>query len=494
MRFAESPHVPSIAEQISLRERLLQVSPRFNPPRTPARALLIHGAVMALWVALFARAFTVNNVYAWSAGLVYVLYDSALLAFVFWQTLALRHPAALAVSSTPCTLSVIVAAHNEADVLAATIDALMAQSSVPNEIIIADDGSTDATDQVFATRFGLAAPALGEISPPSPAVPQLRWLRLPHGGKAVALNAALILARSDVVMTVDADTLLDHGAVAAMRQAFAADAHLVAATGILTPVCADTPSGRVLQWFQTYEYIRNFLSRFAWGRLDSLLLISGAFGAYRRAAVLEVGGFDDDCLVEDYELIHRLRRHAVQIGQHWTTTVVGSARAATDAPGNVAAFLNQRRRWFGGFLQTQYWYRDMIGQQRYGWLGVAMLPVKAIDTFQPIYGLLGAGLLIAYLAGGHLGVLAPVAGVIGAKIVLDIGFHLWGVVLYRRWAGGQHDTSLPMALLSSLIEPFSFQILRHLGASLGWVMLLTGVRSWGQSKRGGLLRTISASR
>ncbi len=99
-----------------------------------------------------------------------------------------------------------------------------------------------------------------------------------------------------------------------------------------------------------------------------------------------VGGFDTDCLVEDYELIHRLHRHAQANGLPWTVRVLGDAQAHTDAPSSTGAFLRQRRRWFGGFLQTQFWYRAMVGDRRYGWLGVAMLPVKAIDTLQPLYG------------------------------------------------------------------------------------------------------------
>ena len=94
-------------------------------------------------------------------------------------------------------------------------------------------------------------------------------------------------------------------------------------------MCSRTVSGRFFQWFQTNEYIRNFISRYAWMRAHSLLLISGAFACFRREAVLTVGGFDPDCLVEDYELIHRLHRHAHDAGLHWTVRVVGGALART---------------------------------------------------------------------------------------------------------------------------------------------------------------------
>ena len=208
---------------------------------------------------------------------------------------------------------------------------------------------------------------------------------------------------------------------------------------------------------------------------------------FRRAAVLRVGGFDPACLVEDYELIHRLRRYGTTHDLGWRTTVVGRALARTDAPDAVGAFLRQRRRWFGGFLQTQFWYRDMIGNRRYGMLGLAMLPVKAADTVQPIYGLTAFGLLLWYLVTGRASLLNPVAGVIGLKIVVDFAFHLWSVTLYRRWTGAGRHLAYGSAFLVSLIEPFSFQILRHLGAAFGWVTFVTGDRSWGEQRRLGLV-------
>lgn len=467
---------------------MVAASPRLSPGPTPAASLLIHGAVLLLWLVLMSRAFVESNIFAWSAGLVYVAYDTLLIAVVFRQTLALLRPVPSTIpSGDRPTLGVLVAAHDEADVLPITLKALFAQSDTPDLILVADDGSRDGTAAMLVRDFGLVEPGLGMMSGPSRLHPGLRWLKLPHGGKARALNAALLAVDTDLVVTVDGDTLLEVGATRALRAAFAANPALVAATGVLTPICGATLSGRFYEWFQTYEYIRNFLSRYAWGRMDALLLISGAFAGFRREAVLAVGGFDPECMVEDYELIHRLRRYGVRNGLAWTTDVVGGARAITDAPATTAAFLRQRRRWFCGFLQTQFWYRDMVGDARYGRLGLVMLPVKALDTLQPLYGLTAFALLIAYLFTGRLGLLVPVGSVILGKIGIDFAFHLWSVHLYRRWVDPTTSARLDKAILASLIEPFTFQIMRHTGAALGWVAFLTGHRAWGRQTRVGLL-------
>ncbi len=474
-----------------LARRRQAISPRFSPPPTPLASVLIHGAALLLWVTLFVRAFGGGGVFAWSVGLVYVGYDTLLLAFVFRQTLALARPRAApagtpsgpqpsptVISAPAISATVIIAAHDEVAVLPATLAALAAQTVPAEVVLIADDGSTDGTAALLGERYGLLAGEPGRIGPPGRADPSLRWLRLPRGGKALALNVAAALADTELVMTIDADTLVEPDALAAMRQAFADDPRLVAATGVLFPFCEASLSGRILQWFQGYEYVRNFLSRYAWGRMDGLLLLSGAFSCYRRDALLAVGGFDPDCLVEDYELTHRLRDHGVREGLGWRTAVVGGAQGRTEVPGTVGAFLQQRRRWFGGFLQTQLWYRHMVGNRRYGRLGTAMLPVKAIDTLQPFYGLAGAVLLLVFLLTGRFGILLPAGIVIAAKIVVDLLFHLWTLRVYRLWLGRERRMSPALAILASLLEPFTFQLLRHAGAALGWWSFLSRSRRW----------------
>jgi cellulose synthase/poly-beta-1,6-N-acetylglucosamine synthase-like glycosyltransferase len=474
----------------SLEQALRAASPRLSPPPTPLASTVIHLGALLVWAVLLSRAFVATGLIAWSSGVAYILYDTALLLFVGRQMLGLRRAVPAApdtVAPVRPTLGVIIAAHNEAQVLPVTIAGLLAQSDPPDLIVIADDGSTDDTGAVLATRYGMQAPPLGGLARAGSAAPTLAWMRLPHGGKATALNAAIVAVETDVVLTVDADTELAHGAIGAMRTAFAAEQGLVAATGILVPVCAQTASGRAFQFFQTYEYIRNFMARYAWMRADGLLLISGAFAGFRRAALVAVGGFDATCLTEDYELIHRLRRHAADHGLDWRVRVLGDAHARTDAPGSPAVFLRQRARWFGGFLQTQYWYRAMTGNRRYGAVGLRMLPVKALDTLQPIYGLTGAALLLFYAATGRVGVLVPAFGLVGAKIVFDLCFYLWSIRLYRRWTGDPAGTSYAAAVLAAVLEPFSFQILRHLGAALGWFSVLRRGSRWRSARRLGLL-------
>ena len=470
-----------------LADARFRFSSRLTPPRTPAISVLIHAAVLAIWVALFLLAFGRGGVFAWSIGLAYLAYDVALQAFTAWHIQRLTATGdAPDHASIRVRLAALVAAKNEAPVLPATLGALLDQTDPPDEIIIADDGSTDATAEMLCTRFGLTQPDMGCTASVDIGSTSIVWLRLPHGGKARALNSAIVETGAEVVVTVDGDTLLEREAINAVRQAFCCEPKLVGITGIITPVCKPTRAGQAWQFFQTYEYIRNFLGRYAWMRVDCLQLISGAFAGFRRAPVIEVGGFDDVCLVEDYELVHRMRRYAGEHGLTWRFRVVGGAQARTEAPGSTVAFLRQRRRWFGGFLQTQWWYRAMVGDRRMGALGTLMLPIKAIDTAQPIYGLTAFALLLVYGATRQTATLGPVAVVIACKLVIDLVFHVWALGRYRRWVGDPRRGSVVGIAAMTLIEPFTFRIALHCGAMLGWLAFLVGGPQWGRQHRFGL--------
>ena len=465
-------------------DQTLQIeSPRLTPRKAPLASSLISGGVLLLFIILTAQVFFRDDLGGWAVGLVYVAYDTALLGFTVFHMRAILLPPPPALTQTRPSLGVIIAAHNEANALPITIDALMRQIDLPDLIVIADDGSSDGTAALLTERYGLEP----HKTLHQDGSPDMLWLPMPHSGKARALNAAITRVDTDIVLTVDADTLIEEHAIGAMRTRFAAEPALVAATGVLMPVCGAGPQARFFEWFQRYEYIRNFISRFAWMQLNSLLLISGAFAAFRREALVRVGGFDPVCLVEDYELIHRLHRHSVDHGLGWTVRVIGEAQARTDAPETLPAFLRQRRRWFAGFLQTQRWNRDMTGNPRFGALGKAMMPIKALDTLQPIYGLTAFAILIIFIVTGQFSVALPILIIMLVKIAIDMTFHLWSLHIYRLWTGATQSISWPKAILAALLEPFSFQLMRHAGAAWGWWTFLTGRQSWGRQNRGGIV-------
>jgi cellulose synthase/poly-beta-1,6-N-acetylglucosamine synthase-like glycosyltransferase len=491
----------------SLSAAFCAASPRLSPRAMPLVSGLIYAAVFALWLMLLSCAFFTSGIFAWSAGLFYIAYDTALLALITrltWpkvaasltsanasaasgksllgKSLAGKSPDGETLDIRP-SLGVIIAAYNEAAVLPEILTALCGQTDRPDLILVVDDGSTDASVRILSERFRIEPASEGKLSSPSTIYPFLRMMRLPRSGKAEALNAATVEVDTDIIVAIDADTALDRHALEAMRQAFASDTSLVAAGGLLVPVCDRSLLGRVLQWFQTYEYIRSMVARFAWMSVNSLVLISGAFSAFRRDALVRVGGFDSRCMVEDYELTHRMHRYSVEHGLGWRLQMITGAHAVTHAPGSFSSFMMQRRRWFAGYLQTQFWNRDLAGNARFGRLGTMMMTIKAFDTLQPIYGLTAGLLLIVFLLLGKAGIAIAAFGLIAAKIAVDLAINSWMVYVYRRVTGDRVSSRFADIIIATLLEPFSFQLLRQAGAAWGWISFLTRRQRWGTQSR-----------
>jgi cytochrome b561/glycosyltransferase involved in cell wall biosynthesis len=448
--------------------------------------------LLIAWASSIAGLWELPGLARWSAGLLYVAYDTWLIFFVARElrgsvaadTRGAAQSGARATAAADAapavsglSIAVLISARNEARALPATLDALLAQDDAPQEIWVVDDGSQDETRNMLAQRYGLEPQALGRPSRSS-THPHLHTVAKTNSGKAESLNQGIELISSDLIITLDADTVLRGDAVGEMRRRFTQEPQLVAAGGVLSPRCGPGASGRVFEWFQTFEYLRSFIARVAWMRAGALLLVSGAFACFRRDALQRVGGFDARSWVEDYELIHRLHRYAHDHGLTWRVRVLPGAAACTDAPGTLGAFLRQRRRWFGGFLQTLYRHRDMVGNPAYAAVGRLMLPIKVIDTLQPVFGITAFVLLLIFALGGRA-VLAPVLWVIGVKLVIDFAFLLWALEYYNRWSGRRSTArERLLAALAALTEPFCFQLLRHAGAMLGWVAVLTRRVDW----------------
>lgn len=425
-------------------------------------------------------AFFFDNLLAWSAGLLYVTYDTLLIGYVAWQT---RHlmPAVAADACDAPAMGIVVPARNEASVLAATLDPILAQLQPQDTLLMVDDGSTDHTRKLLADGYGIAFKPGALVQ--STVHAGLQVLFKANSGKADSLNVGWQRLHQPVILTIDADTRLADGALRAFRSAFANEPALAAACGILRPNCIGGLQAKGFELFQRFEYLRAFLSRAAWMQGNALLLVSGAFAGYRREVLEKIGGFDPACLVEDYELIHRLHKFSHEQALGWQVRVLPTPMAETDAPADVTGFLRQRRRWFAGFLQTQFNYRQLHGDPRYGLVGTRMLPVKAVDTLQPLFGLT-AFVLLAFFISSGASVAPLVLAVIGGKLLIDFSYHFWAIRLYHRWLGQAVPTALwPAAALATVAEPFSFQLLRHVGAAWGWWQILSGRREWAPQRR-----------
>jgi cellulose synthase/poly-beta-1,6-N-acetylglucosamine synthase-like glycosyltransferase len=450
---------------------------------------LLFSAVLGLLIFTLYASFAFRGVAAWSIGLVYISYDSLLLGFmVVSSQLAVnrqerkRKAGRAPVSPSPGprpSLTVLICARNERLVLPECLRALAVQTEAADEIIVLDDGSTDAMVEWLTEEFAFTFEPVGTSAfGCSTRWPCLRLWSKPNTGKADSLNLGWRMAQSEIVVTLDADTTIEPGALAAIRDGFAEDPTLGIAGGVLIPVCQRTAWAGFFQFFQTFEYARGFLWRLTWMQYDMLLLISGAFAAYRRSVLEAAGGFDTTSWVEDYELTHRVYRDSYDSGERVTVKTLAQARATTDAPAAINTFLNQRRRWFAGFIATHFKFHNMVGNGRYGAVGRYMLCLKTLDLLLPIYALAAAVVLVILLAYRHsLDIF--IVKIIVAKLLFDLTLHAYSIVLYQRWLGIPLSRKLWIQSLgATLSEPFVFQIMRQLGAVFGWVAFMRRKIDW----------------
>jgi cellulose synthase/poly-beta-1,6-N-acetylglucosamine synthase-like glycosyltransferase len=449
---------------------------------------LLFGAVLGLLIFSLCAGFIFRGAAAWLVGLIYISYDTLLLGFMVVSSYRAvrKQEEAQAAAVATCNpfptgprarLSVVISARNERLVLPRCLECVRAQTEPAEEVLILDDGSTDSTiadlDRDYALEF--APHPAGRLGH-SARWPALQVLCKPNSGKADSLNLGWRQANGEIIVTLDADTDMEPGALQAIRDAFAADPALGIAGGVLTPICQRTPAAGFFQFFQTFEYARGFLWRLTWMQYDMLVLISGAFAAYRRSVLETAGGFDVTSWVEDYELTHRVYRDAYDRGEPVRVQTLSGAKSTTDAPASVRTFLNQRRRWFGGFIATHFQYHDMVANGRYGAVGRFMMPLKTLDLLLPIYALAAAVVLILILIVRHG--LARII-LIAAKLVFDLVMHAYAVSLYQRWLGIPFSRRLWLRSMgATLTEPFVFQIMRQLGAVFGWLAFLRGEIDW----------------
>jgi cellulose synthase/poly-beta-1,6-N-acetylglucosamine synthase-like glycosyltransferase/peptidoglycan/xylan/chitin deacetylase (PgdA/CDA1 family) len=261
-------------------------------------------------------------------------------------------------------VSVMMAAYNEEQVIGRTLSSVLASRYPVAEVIVVNDGSSDHT-----------AEKVLEIARQDP---RIILVDQQNTGKAGALNAGLDKVTNEVVVTLDADTILIPRTIGRLIRHFIADksGRLGAVAGI---VRVGNRGRNLLTRWQALEYVTQVgIERAAQDVMGAIAIVPGACAAWRKAAIQAAGGYTNVTLAEDCDLSLSLHRAG------WRVTQDDEAIAFTEVPENVDTLLNQRTRWTFGTLQAIWKHQDLLFRPRYGFLGLYVLPQYAITVILPI--------------------------------------------------------------------------------------------------------------
>ncbi len=317
----------------------------------------------------------------------------------------------------------LLPAYNEQAGIVESVRSLIRLRYPLHEVIVVNDGSRDGTLALLEREFALApiAKALRDSVSYKPVRgvyasrrhPNLLVIDKDNGGKADALNCGIAAATHPYFCAIDADAVLEEEALLDVAKPLLDDPELVAATGGIVRILngcriehgevveVGLPRSR-LATLQVVEYFRAFLvGRVGWSRLRSLLIISGAFGLFRRADVEAVGGYATDTVGEDAELVVRLHQPLRERGEDYRIEFVPDPVCWTEAPEDLRTLAEQRRRWQRGLAETLWRHRALIGRSRYGAFGVLALPYFLVfELLGPLVELLAfVALPLAFAAG-----------------------------------------------------------------------------------------------
>jgi len=405
-------------------------------------------------------------------------------------------------------ISVLIPAHDEEKTIVETVRSMLMINYGEFEIIVINDGSNDQTLRrlidVYELRrtdrpYKRAIPTTNVRAVyGSLAHPHLTVIDKEKGGKADALNVGINLARYPLFCSIDADSIIEDNALLRVVKPFMEKpVETVAAGGIVRIVNGcDVKDGRVtrialsdraLPILQVVEYLRAFLTgRVGWSNLQSLLIISGAFGIYKKQEVIEIGGYTHDTDTEDLELVVRLHEHMRRKKQPYRVVFVPDPVCWTEAPETLTVLARQRNRWHRGLLQTLWLHKRMLFNPRYGNVGLFAFPYFAVfELLGPFIETLGyLAVIVSYLL-GILDVqffLMFLAVAILYGMFLSIAAILLEEISFRRYPGWLDLTKL---LAYSVIENFGYrQVLSAMKVKAFWDAIRRR-RAWGQMHRRG---------
>ena len=405
-------------------------------------------------------------------------------------------------------ISVLVAAHNEEKSIVETVRSLMMVNYAEFEIIVINDGSTDGTLARLVQAFDLRRlDRVYRRSIPTKPVhgvygslvhTALTVVDKVKGGKVDALNTGINLSRYPLFCSIDGDSVIEDNALLRVVKPFMERPdETVAAGGIVRIVNGcEVRDGRVVQIelpenpiaiLQVVEYLRAFLAgRVGWSALHSLLIISGAFGIYKKQEVIEVGGYAHDTDTEDLELVVRLHEHMRRKKKRYRVVFVPDPVCWTEAPATLKVLMRQRNRWHRGLIQTMWTHKRMMLNPRYGAVGLAAFPYFFFfEMLGPFIEVLGyAAVVLSFLLGilnAEFFLLFLAAAVLYGTF-LSIAAVLLEEISFRRYPSWLDLTKL---IVFSILENFGYrQLLAVFKVKAFWDTVRRR-RAWGKMDRAG---------
>jgi cellulose synthase/poly-beta-1,6-N-acetylglucosamine synthase-like glycosyltransferase len=404
-------------------------------------------------------------------------------------------------------ISILAPAFNEEASITDSINSLMALEYPTMEVVVISDGSTDDTVPRLVEAFDLK-----EVDRPLPPFldhKPVRAIYAPkgqlsllvidkeNGGKADALNAGINFSRYPLVCCIDADSVLEQDALVKAAMPFIDDPANTIASGGLVRVAngCHIDGGRVVEaglprkampMFQVVEYLRAFFgARTGWSAVNGLLIVSGAFGMFRKDAVIAAGGYSTDTVGEDMELIVRLHETTRKRGRKDRVVYVPDPVCWTEAPTSARVLRRQRRRWNRGSAETLLMHPKMMCNPRYGAVGMLALPaVLLFELLGPVVELSGyAVAAVAFATGAVNGEIFVLFLAISVLYGLILSF---GAIALEDASFGRHPgwDQLSRILLFAVLENLGYRQLGHLWRIEGfWDLVRRG--EWGAMEREG---------
>lgn len=397
-------------------------------------------------------------------------------------------------------LTFLVPAFNESDTCAESVESLLKMKYPGISVIFINDGSSDDTLERMITYFEMEEsflPKTADIKTQpvktiyrSTTRRNLWLIDKVNGKKADALNVGINHAQTPLIANIDSDSMLEHDAIARVAVPFMEDDRTIVSGGIIrmSNGCefkngsvkkVDLPKNIWAQ-FQIVEYLRAFLSgRVAWDMLDASLIVSGAFGVFKRSAVVEVGGYLHETIGEDMELIVRLHHHFCDKGQDYKIRFVPDPVAWTKGPEKRKTLAKQRDRWHRGLIDSLRIHKKMLFRKKYNNVGKLAMPFFFFyEMIGPLIELSGYIIFALLIITGFASSTYVVAFFLVA-IILGVSLSIFSLVLeeisFHRYPKLRHLFQL---MWLSFLENFGYRQMNTLWRIRGTYSYMTKNKDW----------------